>query len=163
MLKIKTMNEPQSYAPKVTIVDSTAWHVARLKNSLRPEDVQEIMSFGVTVQHGLWVSYRRSLVRKTVFIDDDPVAMFGCQGTLGGAVGKPWLLTSPDVRKVSPLRFARVYQEQVTQMLELFPSLVNYVDTSYTAAIRLLDIIGFTVDEPEQMGNGMFCRFWIGK
>lgn len=78
-----------------------------------------------------------------------------------GDVGRPWLLTTYAAEKISPLRFTRIYQDEVLRMLDVFPRLVNYVDSRYTKATRLLDIIGFELDEPEPMGvNGiLFQKF----
>lgn len=76
-----------------------------------------------------------------------------------GTVGIPWLITTPKVYRVSPLRFARLYQNEVRAMLNLFPRLENYVAVDYEEAIRLLSVVGFTIGEPERYGNGMFRKF----
>jgi len=81
---------------------------------------------------------------------------------MGVAMGNnalPWLLTAPCVKKISPLRFARIYQEEVISMLKIFKTLENYVDEEYSSAIRLLEIIGFILDEPQKIGVGMFRKF----
>lgn len=148
-------------APMVTIVDAIGPHTISLKDNLRTQDADEILRFGITVQHALWQSYKTSVIRKTALIDGRVAAMWGVAGVFMGRVGVPWLLTSPEVKKVSPLRFCRIYQIEVMNMLKLFPRLENYVAMEYTAAIRLLEIIGFTVESPQKLGNGMFCKFWI--
>lgn len=148
-------------APVVSIVESIGPHTVSLKDRLRPQDAQEILRFGITVQHALWYSYRNSLIRKTALIDGTVAAMWGCNGIFMGRVGTPWLLTSPEVHKVSPLKFTRIYQQEVVKMLKMFPRLENYVDAEYSGAIRLLEIIGFTVEEPQKMGTGMYRKFWI--
>lgn len=147
----------------VEIVDSLPSHVAQLKGNLRPEDIKEVLRLGVSVERALWRSYKESLIRKTALIDGRVAAMWGAKGGVMAKEGMVWLLTSPDVKKVSPLQFARIYQEQVYNMLKIFPILENYVDASYSSAIRLLEIIGFTVYEPEPVGKdgAMFCRFSI--
>lgn len=150
---------------EVHIVDTTPEHVREIAKSLRPEDRQEIEAFGFPTNKALWRSYKSSILRKTALIDGKVAAIWGVGGTpLGNGEGCPWLMTSPLVEKVSPLRFARVYQEEVLKMLEIFPHLVNYVDSQYTKAIRLLDIIGFRIGEPEPVGpkGGLFRKFEIG-
>ncbi len=78
-----------------------------------------------------------------------------------GNTGAPWLLTSPEALKVSPLRFARVYKAEVQKMLKMFPNLVNYVDSSYNQAVRLLQIVGFDLEDPKPYGKngGLFRKF----
>jgi len=64
-----------------------------------------------------------------------------------GQVGTPWLLTSDAVKNISPLKFTRIYQQEVGKMKRLFPVLENYVDAEYNGAIRLLKIVGFELGE----------------
>lgn len=148
-------------SPIVKIVTTLPSHIAALKVNLRCEDVNEILHLGVSVQHALWYSYRRSLIRKTALIDSMVAAAWGVHGTFMGKTGVPWLLTSPKVKQISPLKFAKIYQEEVLQMLKIFQRLENYVHAEYDSAVRLLEIIGFTVEEPQAMRDGMYRRFWI--
>lgn len=149
--------------PEIAIVDAEPWHVSALKANLREEDKAEVLGLGVSIQQSLWYGFKNSVYRKTALIEDKPVAMWGICGVLLGSKALPWLLTSPDVYKVSPLRFTRIYQEEVKKMLGMFPVLENLVDAEYAAAIRLLDIIGFSIGESEPLGyNGaMYRKFRI--
>lgn len=155
----------ESMVPKIEITDALPVHVEYMKSNLRKDDANEILRLGMTIQHSLWRGYRESVYRKTALVDGIPSAMWGVQGSLLGSKGRIWLMTSPEVYKVSPLCFARLYQEEVHKMLKIFQRLENFVDSSYTAAIRLLDITGFNIGDPEPIGvNGaMYRRFWIGR
>ena len=135
--------------------------VNALRANLREEDLAECLGFGVSIQKALWISYKGSLVRKTAYVDGELAACWGVGGVFLGRVGNPWLLTTPAAKNISPLRFARIYQMEVMAMLKMFSRLENFVDARYDAAIRLLEIIGFTVEEPEKLGNGVYRRFWI--
>lgn len=159
--------DEQKHAPmtsEIVIEEAKPWHVSVLKANLREEDKREVLGLGVSIQYSLWYGYKHSVYRRTALIDGNPVAMFGAQGTLLGSSAQIWLLTSPDVYKVSPLRFARIYQDEVHKMLKIFPLLENSVDVRYDAAIRLLDITGFNIGDPEPMGidGAMYRHFWIG-
>lgn len=162
---IPTKQEGSSMSPEIDIVDSLPWHVSALKSNLREEDANEVLRFGASIQHTLWRGYRDSVYRKTALIDGKPAAMFGCVGVLLGGKAQIWLLTTPDIYKISPLRFTRTYQEEVKKMLGMFPRLENYVDAKYAAAIRLLEIVGFSIGESEPLGynDAMFRKFWIGR
>lgn len=127
---------------------------------MREADKREITSYGFTHARGLWRSYKHGLMNRTMLIDGKVACCWGVGGVYMGEVGTPWLLTSYEVEKISPLKFARTYQREVHKMLKLFPKLVNYCAADYDEAIRLLQICGFTIGEPEKMGNGLFRRFW---
>lgn len=144
-------------APEITIVSTIGPHIAALKSNLRSEDEAEILRFGMSVQKALWYSYRQSLIRKTALIDGVIAACWGVHGVFMGNTGVPWLITTPEVKKISPLRFARIYQQEVLSMLNMFGKLENYVDPAYSSAIRMLEIIDFRVGEPEML-NGVLVR-----
>lgn len=143
----------------VEIVPTTAEHIRELRETIRDGDRKEIEAFGFSCMKGLWRSYKHGLRNRTGLIDGRVGAVWGVGGTYLGEVGQPWLMTSHEVRKISPLKFARIYQQEVKQMLEMFPKLMNIVAADYPEAIRLLSIVGFKIGEPERFGEGMYCKF----
>lgn len=162
-LKLETNNMHSTLDHTITVMPTVALHVRELLQTMRDADRREIESYGFTCSHGLWRSYKNSLYKQTAFVEDKVAAIWGVSGVFMGEVGTPWLLTSGEVKKISPLRFARIYQNEVDHMLTLFPKLVNYVASDYGEAIRLLDIIGFILHEPQKYGNGVFRRFEMNK
>lgn len=157
---LATSNDvPINLSPTIEIVPAMPEHIRELMDTMRTDDRMEIESFGLSVNKGLWLSYRRGLINTCALVDGRVAAMWGICGTHLGHTGQPWLLTSDEVYKVSPLKFARIYQKEVIKMLELFPLLENYVAVEYEKAIRMLSIVGFDIGEPEKWGNGMFLRF----
>lgn len=152
-LAIIASEEVNIKTPEIEILTTTPVHLRMLAEVLRPEDRQEILAFGASPEKGLWRSYRSSVLRKTAFVDGQIAAIWGLRGKFMGSTGQPWLLTSHAVHKISPLKFTRIYQQEVKQMLDLFPKLMNVVDASYISAIRLLDIVGFKIHEPEPWGT----------
>lgn len=147
--------------PVVEIVPTTPQHLRELAPNLREEDKAEILAFGLSLEKALWRSYKSSVMRRTALIDGEVAATWGVCGHFLGTVGAAWLLTGKAVNKVSPLKFTRIYQEEVKEMLRLFPSLCNIVDANHSAAIRLLSIVGFKLHPPEVMGKRgkLFIRF----
>lgn len=150
-------------APDVNIVPTIGAHIAALKSNLRPEDAAEVLQFGVTINKALWYSYRMAAIRKTALIDGEVAACWGCNGGLLGNKAVPWLMTTPLVHKVSPLKFTRIYINEVNEMLKIFPILSNYVDAKYSSAIRMLENAGFILFEPEPIGSygALYRRFEI--
>jgi hypothetical protein len=154
------MNEMTSPSPDILIVPAEAQHIREIRDTLREGDRREIEAFGFSCAKGLWRSYRKGLMNRTALIDGRVAAIWGCGGSYLGSIGQPWLMTSQDVRKISPLlKFARIYQREVYRMLEMFPVLMNYVAADYIEAVRLLGIVGFTLGEPEKLGNGLYRKF----
>lgn len=146
---------------KIEIVETTAEHVRKLAGNLREGDIHEIEIYGFPTNKALWRSFKGSILRRTALVDDKVAAIWGVGGVPLSETGQPFLMTSVEVEKVSPLKFVRIYQEEVLRMLQLFPRLVNYVDAAYTKAVRLLDIIGFEIGDPEPLGlkGALFRKF----
>jgi hypothetical protein len=138
-------------APSYIIVDSEPRHAALLARALRDNDRAEIEAAGVTGKKAVWRSYKNSLLCKTAFVDGEIAAMWGLGGTILATKGSPWLLTTRAIEKV-PMDFAREARKAVREMLEIKPVLQNYVLASYHKAVRLLQIIGFTMSEPFPFG-----------
>lgn len=143
----------------ITIVPTTKDHIHELLETLRGDDRREIEALGMTAAKGLWQAYRQSLITKTALIDGKVGAVWGLGGNALGDVGRPWLMTSVEAVKISPISFARIYRAEARQMLSLFPNLVNYVWQEHKPAIRMLEICGFTIGKPLKLGNGMFLEF----
>lgn len=133
------------------IVDTERAHAALLARALRDDDRAEIAAGGITDRKAVWRSYKQSVLCKTAFVDGEIAAMWGLGGTLMSRRGEPWLLTTHAVEKV-PLDFAREARKAVREMLTIRPILSNYVLASYERAVRLLQIIGFSLGEPFPLG-----------
>lgn len=138
------------------IVTSTLDHVKELSETMREADKNEVRKLGISHHKALFYSYKFSLMRKTALIDDKVVAMWGVFGVPLGVTGQPYFLTSSLIETLPPIKFAKLYLNEVNQMKKLFPVLENYVDADYTGAVRMLKIAGFTL-EPVTL-NG--CKFY---
>lgn len=148
--------------PKVTLCTSTLEHVKDLYNNFRLKDQLECQRLGFQFDKALFYSFKHALIRRTALIDGRVAAMWGVVGTPLGLCGQPFLLTSPEVYKVSSFQFVKIYKKEVSAMLKIFPILENYVDAQYPEAVRLLEMTGFTIDRdnPHVTKNGdMFLKF----
>jgi len=143
----------------IEIVPTTRDHIYELLETIREDDRKEIEALGMTAAKGLWQAYRLSLITKTALIDGKVGAVWGLGGEALGDTARPWLLTSTESTKISPITFARIYRKEAHQMLSMFPNLINYVWCEHKAAIRMLEICGFTIGKPLKLGNGMFLEF----
>lgn len=159
MMVVAQMDVIEKREPVIEIVPTETRHIRELQRTIREKDRKEIENYGFTCNKGLWRSYKTGLRNMTALFDGKVAAVWGVGGSYMGGTGQPWLLTSDEVYKISPLKFTRIYQKEVYKMLELFPYLMNYVDAGYNEAVRLLQIVGFELGEPEKLGNGMYRKF----
>lgn len=135
-------------------------HIRSLAERLRDDDMAELQAAGTGPMRALWRSYRQSTYAKVAFVDGELAAAWGLAGEPLGRSGRPWLLTAPSVER-APLAFVKEARKEVALMLTINPVLWGYVDDAYTRAIRLLELIGFTIGEPVPLGPfGMPFRMY---
>lgn len=147
----------------IEILPATPQHVLELRKTLREEDASEICKFGLPIRKALYRSFRNAIFSRTALVDGHVAAIWGLGGVVLGETGHPWLLTGTQSEAVSPLTFARIYKREVEEMLTHFPVLTNWVDNGYTKSVRLLQLIGFTLDDPMPIrglkSNALFRKF----
>lgn len=163
---------PQPPLPRIgkryAIVPTTREHVYELAETLRLKDRAEIAGMGHGAKKSLWRGMRNSLMCRTALVDGEVAAIWGLavnfrQGvSLLSDTGTPWLLTSPAIERL-PVAFIREGKREVEAMLRIKSRLESHVAADYIEAVRLLKILGFTLDDEIVMGlNGVrFQRFWM--
>jgi hypothetical protein len=135
------------------VIECLPKHLTEMGAFLRAEDVAEVEAMGMSPRKALWTSYRASHFRRSYVVGGKIAAIGGCGGSLLSPIGSPWLLTTPLV-EADPVSFAREARRQVRGLLEIHPTLRNYVDARYSKAIGFLELIGFTVGGDERQING---------
>lgn len=151
------------------IVPAQAEHLRQIAEGLREKDREEILRSGVSVNRALWRAYRNSILCKVAFIDGKIAAIWGlCVGlrndvSLMSDLGVPWLHTTAAI-EAAPRAFVVEALRELRAMRQLRPQMESYVDAEYGQARRLLQMLGFAVDQPQPVGiNGsQFCRFHVG-
>lgn len=148
---------------ELQIVETNIGHIRELRGNLREADYLELKRMGLNAKLALVLGYKRSIWCKTALVNGKVAAIWGINGAPLSITGIPWLLTSKYCELVSPIKFARIYKGEVRKMLELFPCLENMVDASYYKSVRMLELMGFRLGEPEEIGyNAMLRKFSIG-
>lgn len=147
--------------PNVKIVPATVEHIYLLAEHMRTGDAMEIEAAGFDVRVGIRRTYYASVLRRTALVDDQVAAMWGVCGTLISNTGTPWLLTAEPIERV-PVTFVKQARRQLGVMLGLYRRLENFVAADYVRAVRLLDYLGFKIDDPKPIGpkGALFHRFW---
>jgi hypothetical protein len=161
--------EARKTALPYRIVPAEIDHVYALAKVLRPRDAAEIAGSGHSAKRSLYRGFRNSILCRTAFVGADIAAMWGlCVGLHPGVsplgdLGVPWLLTSSAVERV-PVSFVKVAKAELALMRANRRRLESYVAADYVQAVRLLRILGFTIEWPAPIGvkGEMFSRFHIG-
>jgi len=146
---------------KIEIVPSEPGHVPILVRNLREADRREMTCLGHLPRRAVWRTYKQAVMRRTAFVNGELAAMWGVCGGFADRTAVPWLLTTPAAEVPGPRVFVETATEELEKMLQAFGHLQNYVDASYTRAVRLLKVLGFTIHNPEPLAptGALFRRF----
>jgi hypothetical protein len=144
----------------IEILNTIPEHLSELRENLRAEDRKELACFGISDRDALFRSWENSVICKTATVDGKVAGIWGVIGCVWEGVGCPWLLTAP-ICEQYPLQFALLYRQELREILKIFPVLENFVDASYHKSIKILEIMGFNLYNPEQYGpkGGLFRKF----
>lgn len=85
-------------------------------------------------------------------VGGEPVCVFGLGiGSLGGGVGRPWLMGTPRLEQHA-IAFLRRNRAMVARWLDLCPVLENWVDARHSVSMRWLGWLGFSLDDAAPFG-----------
>lgn len=136
----------------VTIRESEARDIYALAAHLRAADRAEVEAIGVSPRHAIRRSYRAAILRRTYLVDGGIAAMSGLCGAMLSDIGEPYLMTSP-LAAAHPVAFVKLARQAVAEMLAHRARLQGHVAASYRGACRLLEVLGFTLGEPQPIGG----------
>lgn len=130
--------------PEITIVETRPEHIRMMAESMHERTSSTALRIGVSPRKALWRSYKQSIICRTAFINGKIAAVWGLAGTLMGETGYPWLVMAP-VADDYPFKVAFIYRQELKRMQGMFPVLEDFVDETHDKAIRLLELMGFTI------------------
>ena len=147
-------------SPRVIVVPSKIGDVYRLCATMRERDRDEAIAAGADPRVAMRAQFKAGILRKTYFVDGVLVAMSGLCGTLLADTGFPYLVTAKGIERF-PISFVKEARRAVDHMLMLRSHLEGYVLADYTGAVRLLEILGFQLGEPEPVkpSGALFRKF----
>ncbi|MDR3555920.1 MAG: hypothetical protein P4L55_14275 [Syntrophobacteraceae bacterium] len=137
------------------IIPAHSDHLFWMANNMSEEDREECAAMGLGPHEALQIGLEHSVAAWTGLKvpEHRPLCMFGVmpmEGILSG-MGAPWFLSTPELRKYA-LRFLKDCDPYLNRMLDIFPTLVEYVDARHTRGIKWLKWLGFTLTGPEPWG-----------
>lgn len=127
--------------------------VEYLAPRLRESDVKEVWASNHhTPFMALYHSYDKSILCLTIEYDGEAVAMFGLNGeNVLSNIGTVWLLGSDELFK-HRIRFIRHSKRFLNIMLNMYPTIFNYVHAENKESIDWLIHCGAKIAEPQPYG-----------
>jgi hypothetical protein len=141
------------------IIPSEFSHIGRLCGSLRYDDLAEISCFGLRPFTAVSRSYKLSYYRRSAVVDGELAAMWGLSGVMFGT-GQYWLLTGKAIERI-PVAFVKESLREIEVMLQMCSRIEGVVTTAYSKAVRLLEVLGFSLSPPFEVRGISVQRYWI--
>lgn len=115
---------------------------------LREADRREVTDIsGLSVYEALFDAFHQSVECYTILsADNSPIGIFGVVPIFKGQAGCPWMVATDDLRKEAK-QFMSECHIWINKLLDLFPTLTNFVDARNTVAIQWLKCVGFNLRE----------------
>ena len=144
------------------IVDATYELALDLRSRLRDLDLRECTGQCMSLRRMIHKTFKSSLYAQAAVSGGKCIAMWGVCGPMLGDDGIPWLLTAAEVEKF-PVSFIREARKAVAELLDVKPHLENYVLSDYKQAVKMLSMVGFSIDQPKWVSpsGDVYRRFWM--
>jgi hypothetical protein len=124
-------------------------HLESILADLREPEYRDFArTYGEPIIEGLIQSIGGSVIIKTAFYGDDPIAVLGL--AVGSDGGIPWMAMTNEAMK-HPVAVTRETRELTALWKEQYGTLYNLVPAEDEEAIRLLNASGFTVREDKMI------------
>ena len=141
---------------KIFIMKATRLHARMLARTIRPADAEEILaSSGLPPYDAIYESMKMCKNSCALFLHGELAAIFGVvrahSEREGGVFGIVWAITATPVDK-HPKDFWRASQALVAEYHKEYGMLANMVDARYSAALRWLARLGFTIHPTQPHG-----------
>lgn len=119
----------------------------------RQSDIDELYATGrVTPREAMEWGFDHSVRCWTGYLGEEPVCMFGVAPTYWSHVtGAAWMVGTTRIDR-HPKAFLKGSRAAMVEMLSLYPLLVNFVDCRHTKAIKWLEKLGATFQDPQPYG-----------
>jgi hypothetical protein len=148
---------------EVVLEVATEAHVALVAARMRQDDAAEVLaSGGYTPAEALRSSLTRSAFARTAMLNGEALCMFGVV-EVGEDVAIPWLLTT-DLVEQHPMAFWRASKLVIARLRQVYPFLIQAIDSRYTRALSWAQRLGFAVEEARPFGAAglPFCTITMG-
>ncbi len=135
------------------IVPATPDLALQIAPNMREADRQEVWaSAHHTPAEAIMLSLQGSRDAWVGTYQGEPMCVFGCgEWSVLALMGTPWLLTSENLGRHA-VTFMHETHRYVDELKTRYSVLQNYVDARHEVAVKWLQRIGFTLDNPTIFG-----------
>lgn len=135
------------------IVPATLDLALQIASSMTEADRQEVWAVAHhTPTEAIVFSIQGSRDAWVGTYEGEPLCAFGCgEWSVLSLMGMPWLLTSKNLEHHA-ITFMRETRRYMDDLKTRYLMLQNYVDARHEVAVRWIERIGFTLDDPEIFG-----------
>jgi hypothetical protein len=136
------------------IEDAKPYHVGRMARAMRAGHRQSLLTIGAKVHGELLSVFRASGVRRSCFIGDRLVAMWGLIGSLASSSAYVWMAVSPEAT-MHTLELLREAQRQMADFNETRGEIEATILAGDAPALHFAVFLGFLPRHPEtgEIGN----------
>ncbi len=135
-----------SQEPEIVIEDTIPAYLRMMADATHKDIADTVIKLGMSPRRALWKSWKNSIFSKTAFINGKIAAIWGLGGSTMDTIGYPWLVLAPCADEY-PFKVAFIYKKELMKMQSMYPELEDYVDCKNEKAIRLLEIMGFSLSK----------------
>ena len=136
---------------------ATLEHAFVIAERMRDADAAECRKAGVTPERAMFNSYDGSFYARTLFVDGEPMAIWGVGADLIDDTARPWLFTAKGMERHARA-LLKIGRLEVAEMMSRYDNLWNLVDADYRGALRFVEKLGFTLGDLVEMPGGLFRR-----
>lgn len=134
----------------VEVRPPTRLDIDALVAGMRRQDRVELAAAGIAPREAVADGVTRSTWSLTATVDGEVACIFGV-APFGGGAGVPWMLGT-DLVTQNRRALARLAPAYISQMLGVFPHLLNVVHARNTVAVAWLKRVGFTLQPAQPYG-----------
>lgn len=140
---------------KYRVIPAKIYHVALICDSIAPEIVRELEALS-SEHYSLLIrkNIEGAMESWSVFYNDRILCIFGISSIdLLSDTGYPWLITSTEIKKHTKI-FLVGTKVVINEWMKQYSMLVQYIPSTFTAALRWLKWSGFKVGPGMNIGHG---------
>lgn len=138
---------------------TTADDIIHISKHMREADLNEVRAVGRKPMQSLLDGWERSDRCETVFVDEEPAAVWGVVPD-DWSRGCIWLLGTDRLTE-KPLTFLRGAKRKLERVLQSYDKVENFVSETNTVHVRWLEWLGATFGKRHKIGGVPFIHFEI--
>lgn len=139
--------------PTIRIVETKLWHCGQMARRMRRAHMEAYALVGMDPHRSLREIISLPGMSRSIFIDGELSAMFGCVGVLMAPVGGAWVVFTEKAIYQHTRALLQITRDQLAGMLKIHGELTTLVLAGDDAALRFLAYMGWHVCHDDPRGE----------